>query len=306
MEKMQKQATVSVAVATVWTAPDSPREMDTNALQNPVRIKDWVAQMNNEDRLGLYSGNRVQTQVLYGTDVYVLEEKDDWVKIAIPEQPSPKEPLGYPGWVPACQLSQQSLKEADTAAAVVTVTANTTHLYSMEKQSGIELSFLTKLPVLEEGDRWITVSTPHGPQLIARDDVSFGTTDSTTNATAGKAMAETAKRFLGLHYLWGGVSAFGFDCSGFAYALHRAQGITIPRDSSVQAKQGCEIERTDLMPGDLLFFAHDEGKGSVHHVGMYIGDNQMIHSPDSASTIEIVSLQGYKLEKEHCVSRRYW
>jgi cell wall-associated NlpC family hydrolase len=74
----------------------------------------------------------------------------------------------------------------------------------------------------------------------------------------------------------------------------------------VQAKHGREIERADLLPGDLLFFANDEGKGSVHHVGMYIGDNQMIHSPDSASSIEIVSLQGYKLEKEHSVSRRYW
>jgi len=113
-------------------------------------------------------------------------------------------------------------------------------------------------------------------------------------------------RFVDLPYLWGGVSSFGFDCSGFAYAMHRTEGISIPRDASAQARQGTIVEQDRLEPGDLLFFAYEQGRGSVHHVGIYVGDNRMIHSPKSDKSIEVVDLEHYELKDEHCISRRYW
>jgi gamma-D-glutamyl-L-lysine dipeptidyl-peptidase len=88
--------------------------------------------------------------------------------------------------------------------------------------------------------------------------------------------------------------------------MHRYSGISIPRDASDQAKQGTLIEREQLEPGDLLFFAHEDGKGAIHHVGIYAGEERMIHSPESIKAVEIVELDSFKLTKEHCVSRRYW
>jgi hypothetical protein len=98
-------AYVDVSVATVWTAPASPRPVDHPALTNPVNIPSWLADMSLADKLGLTDGNLTKTQALYGSRVYVLAEQAGWDEVAVPGQPTPKNPLGYPGWVPAVQLT---------------------------------------------------------------------------------------------------------------------------------------------------------------------------------------------------------
>ena len=124
--------------------------------------------------------------------------------------------------------------------------------------------------------------------------------------TVGERMIEIGRQFLNLPYLWGGMSSYGYDCSGFSYSMHRAIGITIPRDASDQSKGGREISKSDLAPGDLLFFAYKEGKGHVHHVGIYAGGGRMIHAPRTGRSVEIIDLHGSEYEPEHCISRRYW
>jgi len=84
-----------------------------------------------------------------------------------------------------------------------------------------------------------------------------------------------AERFLGTPYVWGGTSlTHGVDCSGFTFALFREFGIHLNRTAAAQATQGTPVARSDLQRGDLVFFGH----GGISHVGMYIGNNQMIHS----------------------------
>lgn len=89
---------------------------------------------------------------------------------------------------------------------------------------------------------------------------------------------ELGKRFLGLPYLWGGRSSFGFDCSGFTQMLVRARGINMPRDADQQAAWSgvVAVERNDLQPGDLLFFG--ASAKSITHTGMYIGDGQFLQA----------------------------
>jgi cell wall-associated NlpC family hydrolase len=87
-----------------------------------------------------------------------------------------------------------------------------------------------------------------------------------------------AKRFLGLPYLWGGRSSYGYDCSGFTQMLVRSRGITMPRDADLQAAwEGVEaVDRKDLRAGDLLFFG--SGGGKITHTAMYIGGGEFIHA----------------------------
>ncbi|HSC74012.1 MAG TPA: C40 family peptidase [Gaiellaceae bacterium] len=92
-----------------------------------------------------------------------------------------------------------------------------------------------------------------------------------------------ARMFLGVRYLWGGTSAFGFDCSGLIELAFRTAGFVIPRDADAQAHGGHTVSRTEIRPGDLLFF----GRSHVHHVTLYIGDGRMIEAPNSASTVRI-------------------
>ena len=99
---------------------------------------------------------------------------------------------------------------------------------------------------------------------------------------------ELAKRFVGLPYLWGGRSSFGFDCSGFTQMLVRARGMEMPRDADKQAAWSgvTRVERKDLEPGDLLFFG--SSVKDITHTGMYIGDGQFIHdSTNDHPTVQI-------------------
>lgn len=98
-------AYVDVSVATVWTAPTSPRPVDHPALTNPVNIPRWLSDMSLADKLGLTNDNLTQTQALYGNRVYILARQAGWDEVAVPGQPTPKNPLGYPGWVPSVQLT---------------------------------------------------------------------------------------------------------------------------------------------------------------------------------------------------------
>jgi cell wall-associated NlpC family hydrolase len=100
---------------------------------------------------------------------------------------------------------------------------------------------------------------------------------------------ELGKRFLGLPYLWGGRSSFGFDCSGFTQMLVRARGINMPRDADQQAAWSgvVSVERKDLQPGDLLFFG--ASAKSIVHTGMYIGDGQFIQDTTNGRPVVQIS-----------------
>lgn len=96
----------------------------------------------------------------------------------------------------------------------------------------------------------------------------------------GAAIVETATRWLGAPYLWGGTTPAGVDCSGFAQALYRTHGMELPRDSDQQAEVGAPVDPgadfEDLEPGDLLFFA--EVGDRITHVTVSAGGPRIIHS----------------------------
>ena len=74
----------------------------------------------------------------------------------------------------------------------------------------------------------------------------------------------------------------------------------------MQATHGTAVNKDDLQKGDLLFFAYEQGKGSVHHVGMYIGDGKMIHAPNPASAVEIIDVfESKHWSSEYAGARRY-
>ncbi len=301
-------AYVDVSVATLWSEPDITRPVDEPSVGNPVDMWKWTENMTLDQKLWLV-GN-LQTQALYGQEVTILEESGDWVKVAVHGQPTPKNELGYPAWMPKVQLADENhfaaLKETKSFALVTDTTA---WLYDDKQRQGKfkEISFNTKLPVVAEVGEMTLVATPSdGMKWVASDSVSVYDSQQDIPDPTGQDLVETGKQFLGLPYLWAGASGFGFDCSGFTHTIYKANGITIPRDSSVQATHGTPVAKEDLQKGDLLFFAYNEGEGSVHHVGMYIGDGEMIHSPNSSSTVEIIEVfESDYYSSEFSGARRY-
>jgi cell wall-associated NlpC family hydrolase len=107
--------------------------------------------------------------------------------------------------------------------------------------------------------------------------------------TCSHSVLEVAASFTGLRYRRGGSTPeTGFDCSGFVkYVFESAQALLLPRSASQQFTQGTEVARGELAQGDLVFFR----RGRSHwHVGIYHGDNQFIHSPNSRESIKLTSL----------------
>ncbi len=104
-----------------------------------------------------------------------------------------------------------------------------------------------------------------------------------TGPTLVSKIIQTSKKYIGVRYLWGGTTPKGFDCSGYVQYVFNAHGIKIPRTSREQYNFGTKVSKSNLQPGDLVFF-NTSGKG-VSHVGLYIGDGKFIHSATSHGVI---------------------
>lgn len=110
------------------------------------------------------------------------------------------------------------------------------------------------------------------------------------------------ERYEGTPYRYGGMSASGFDCSGFiATAFDEALGRQLPRSTSQMLAAGDEISRDQLQSGDLVFFRI---KGKDQHAGIYMGDNRFIHSSTSVGVTHS-SLDGYYWRNRFSQARRF-
>ena len=119
---------------------------------------------------------------------------------------------------------------------------------------------------------------------------STGSTESTeTTTVTGALIVETAKKYLGTPYLWGGEDPSGFDCSGFVYYVYNSLGIKISRTQATMYAKGTPVAKEDLQPGDIVFFQNTYKEG-ISHCGIYVGDGQFIHSPSSGEVVSYDSL----------------
>ena len=100
------------------------------------------------------------------------------------------------------------------------------------------------------------------------------------------AVAAYAERFRGLVYLWGGTSPAAFDCSGLVHYSYRQAGVVVPRDSGDQAVAVTPVPLGTEEPGDLYFFARDDGR--IYHVGFVTGRGRMLHAPETGGVGQIV------------------
>jgi cell wall-associated NlpC family hydrolase len=122
-------------------------------------------------------------------------------------------------------------------------------------------------------------STTVDIEAIAGDNV---------NAKALAAVKYAISRVKGGNYVWGASGPNNFDCSGLMLASYRTVGIKLPHSSRAQSKLGRAVSRSELKPGDLIFWYHP-----VHHVGMYIGGGKIVHARNTRSDLVIQSLSSY-------------
>jgi gamma-D-glutamyl-L-lysine dipeptidyl-peptidase len=237
----------------------------------------------------------VVSQAIYASNVKLLEARGEWSWIETADH--------YRGWTPSRYLRIILTGNGyATAGSIVQVDSLFASVYSepdvTKHKPVVTIPFEVRLEVIAENPAplqgaqgthpgWIHVRLPVLTNAwIQAGDVAM----DPKPLSIGQAI-ELAKRFVGLPYLWGGRSSFGFDCSGFTQMLVRARGIEMPRDADKQAAWSgvARVERKDLQPGDLLFFG--SSAKNITHTGMYVGDGQFIHdSTGGRPTVQIGSL----------------
>lgn len=298
---------VAVPVATVWTSPDAPRPIDEAAVRDRPNMAEWTGSMDAETRLDLHG--RTLTQLLLGEPVLLLEQVDGWSKVAALWQQSSGHEQGYPGWVRTAHLATPVDRTAGPGAFVMSPSTSCV----LDGGSSVQLSCGTGLWLDSVDGDAVHVALPGARRgTLPRSDVRLSDKAEAPAYSADDLLA-TARRFLGVRYLWGGTSGWGLDCSGLVHLTFRAHGQRVPRDASDQAAAAVlePVELDDVQPGDLYFFARPGER--VYHVGFVTrpveedGTRWMLHAPEGGELIEDAPMAAERRELLVCAGRvRPW
>ena len=155
----------------------------------------------------------------------------------------------------------------------------------------------TKMTVTGVSGAWYkvsyngTVGYVHSDYFALNGGVSelYDNPSSASSISAGEVIVETAKKYLGVPYVYGGSSPSGFDCSGFVNYVYKECGYSINRTAASIYQNGVAVDRSNLQPGDVICFTNSSSS-DIGHVGIYIGDGQFIHASSSGSDVRIDSL----------------
>ena len=162
----------------------------------------------------------------------------------------------------------------------------------------------TEMQVLGVYGNWYKVKYGNLTGFVFSDDFSLngGVSDLSASSDEGQTIVDTAMKYLGVHYVWGGTTENGFDCSGLVYYVYKECGYTLNRTAAGIYKNGTYVEKTDLQVGDPICFS--SSSSSIGHVGIYIGNGQFIHS-SSGSGCVIISNLSDRYYTNHYVGARH-
>jgi cell wall-associated NlpC family hydrolase len=225
----------------------------------------WLAEMLNQNT--------------YGAVVEVLEEQGRWVRV--------RQMDGYLGW-----MYHPYLGDSPAPHPNYIVSAPMTLLHIEPNRASALTSRLlggTGVQVVSTRGDWAEVDAHVWGWVQMKDLRALDSLPRSTELVRAQMMSD-APRWTGVPYLWGGTSAHGIDCSGFAQLIHRLAGIAIPRDADLQFDAGRKVE-LPFQPGDLLFFGEQGEKRSITHVGICVGGWQMIHSSRSRNGVQVDDVQ---------------
>lgn len=203
------------------------------------------------------------TQVLFGEYVEVLDIKGNWLRIKLLID-------GYEGWADKKSFTSTSNKRDNLSYIAI----QNTIIRDMSNGQDIYIPIGSAIPALRN-------------KKFVLSEISFEVTNMDHFARPGtNKLQQVVKKVLSIPYLWGGRCGFGFDCSGLTQYLCRLNGKEIPRDSHVQAENGETLNFiNESKIGDLAFF--DNSEGVIHHVGMMLGNSQIIHASGLVRTDKI-------------------
>ena len=275
IEQINNWSYISVNSLYDWVRNDSLKEKDSNTKTENEEDNTKQSEQKNEikyikyDKVNLRKEPSVDSTSLQklsiNTEVNLIEEVDSkWSKIEVD---------GKTGYV-------------------------SNSLLSSEKQNVEENEEKTTSRSSNDDRKEETNNTKDEEK---KEENKSDTKTESKNGTTGQDIVDFAKKFLGYKYKYGAASpSTGFDCSGLTYYVYKNFGYTLSRSAKGQAANGTKVEKSDLQPGDLVIYKGTSLKG-IGHVGIYIGNNKMIHASEPGVGVIITDIDA----KSHNYPKRY-
>jgi len=187
-------------------------------------------------------------QILFGETFQIIKKMKDWSHVALSHD-------GYEGWIDNKQY--ETLRQK-----------NYRYIIYNKKVASIKLANVNQSIIMGS-------FVPQNKEIIKEFDISHDLSFFTM-LPFEKWFIKIAQSYINTPYLWGGRTEFGIDCSGYTQMVYRFFNLKLPRDASQQANTGIEISNLkNAKLGDLVFFGN---KKTITHVGIYLGNNQIIHA----------------------------
>ena len=236
------------------------------------------------------------------TRVAVLDEAAGWYKIAY---------NGTVGYMSADYVETQPIMNIECGGAQVT-----TSVLNMRSGPGTDNSIVTKLyegnvaKIIGINSGWFKVryggktgyispdyakvvpyTAPAATVKASKSSASSSQSGTTAAASGSRQdILDYAVNYLGCKYVYGGTSPSGFDCSGFTQYVFANFGVSLSHSSATQYTNSVKIKKSELQVGDLVFFSQTRGGSKVGHVGIYAGDDQIIHAASPGKGVRYDSL----------------
>jgi len=264
---------------------------DTVYASTLARVAGGVVNVRTSAEVG--DGN-VATQISRGTTVEIVDVIGDFFRVSHNEE--------------YLYISRDWLNIIETDGRII---LPLTPAYDLPREEGgqpvLKLVYGDMVAVVSSFGEWYGISWADEVLFVEKSRVeipSFAELPTARiNTTIGDEMVEIAMRYLGARYVWGGTTPAGFDCSGFMVYILGHFDISVNRRSTDMARNGVHVERSDLMPGDLVFFSGSSG-GRINHVGMYIGGGEFIHSSTTSTGVIISSMYRGNRSSRFVTARR--
>lgn len=241
-----------------------------------------------------------------GSKCYIPNSKLSSKKVATPTpsptpSPSPKPKKKKPTPKPVVKITAKADKRTVYAASVINARSGPGISYSkvgtIKAGTAIKVVARTSNGWYKTDKGWYilsTVTTTKAPSTKKATPTPKPASSSVKRGDKSGGFAKYIRSFIGCRYVSGGASPSGFDCSGFTmYCYKNYYGIKLPHGANMQTKYGTKVSFSSMQVGDIIYFDHDHN-GKADHVGLYVGDGEMVHASGVKTGVKVVSVSKLK------------